>query len=1336
MKENIKRFLAGLTGALLLLFPLLSLHAQAAGDGRWKLTEHIVTDDYSDFLPAMSGIREAQTLEVSGENGTYRKIWKAYKGGATTGIITGTVTMPAQTYRPGDTISLHMTLDNQILTDAFLKCFASPGTAVGGNVILEDPSPTNPYGWHRVRPIGYGGDAKDVTAIGKVHDYATDTWNDYGYEPKTFQSTAPDPMESGNQEFSIVVSFDDAFYEAWIYTWSETADPVYQDEIITKPPDKPGEFQGDNPINKIIITGIGGAITAAGGAAAANSGRKKKEDEEDETVLRMLLNKNFGNQLKKGEKPKAVYARIVEVKKSGEQIERHDLTACIEALSPDESLIVTDGGVTNGYKAAMVSVPEDSVGTEGVITFRLEGAGGVFTQSVVFALAEAQIVFAQENMGLPANKLKYAQEDEAAEDSKFGDGTFRLPFLVKDFGAEGKGSPRDLKVTAKLAKESVSDVNGNAVAPDGKYGVPYSVEIVPDKEHPDMGLYEAVIREVLDYELPAGTTEGITMTVTAELGMPGTESYEKIEGKFPIFRIHLGLALTLQESSVGCYMQLRPERKGIKKEWIKPSDMEPCFTDGSVILFLFRKKDLSIIRVPVVPEPEVKVTAKRLENDRYCHIGDADESHQALVDALGISVFPTDQLCDNGARKIKVCATKAALDAPTRILAELEFTVEHKNKTYTVKKENVLLRSQPFRVAETTEESLRQIKSDKDIADKLERIQSLVYARHMDHLASLYNLIDRMLDGYDPRFGYDDNQVMRVHKIWIEYVEGTFAGANADAEPVTLADELAACYAFMQGLRDNTGFLGRVAMGVMTAGYSEYVFTTMTIAEEMREAVFNCTGDNDLGFWDGVVMGVKEFEKQILMEVAIGGIAKGTNLYIAKNTGYDIGLQLTKLGRKYTATMLKADRWMNRNVAAYKWANNGFKGAKNFYNSSARSLKNAIDNAKQSLDDALTRGKAKVNNTKLTPEAIKGQQEYLDAMSEGMEKVRKLQKVQQRMESITDFDELAKAKAEYRQAANEVWTDKNALKQLQINKSAYAQRMRAQFNNYRETLLDEVQFEALNDISKETGIPRDQLYVMNASNGVKTEYATGKKVPGDRDISFKQKVLSDRTKDLTISQSTGQKAVARRLYRKMNGRDADTIEEALEFMKGKDVTYVHPEGDSAAHYVFEHNLDGYEDLGGMVGMKTDGTMDKSQLKFDLHNLTINRASVAHKGKEWFHMANESVEKAAALEAKAASLTGAAKESALAEAQQLRYFAQGQRVEGIRQLTKQTEKIIIPRRAAWYTRGKLPPEAMELHGIAKLVDTECLAPAVFEHILKTEYGMTLDQYADYVAKLLI
>ena len=1186
-----------------------------------------------------------------------------------------------------------------------------------------------------------------------------ETRDSYSDEQSTAKKTFPEAFQQMNQYESyharLFGGLADLSDVKMTFQWigqgdfsklpppAEQVRPVIQDEIIVTPPEEPGEFQGTAPINKAIIIGSTAAIAAGGALAGGQGGSRRKdeedgESEEDDSTFRMLLYKNFGNQLKKGEAPKQVGARIVELKKSGQQIPRDDLTERITASSPDGSLTVTGGGMVNGYQTAMVSVPEESGDTEGLLTFTLEGPGGVFTQSVVFLMAEAQIVFAQENMGLPANRLKFAQDD-GSEESKFGDGVFRLPFLVKNMGAEGKGELRDLKVTAKLEKDSVTDVNGNAVKADKKLGMPYEVRIVPDKEHKDKGIYEAEIKEVLDYELPAGTTEGVTMIITAELGTPGAKNYEKIEGKFPIFRIHLGLALTLQESSIGCYRQLRKEREGIKQEWMKPSDFEPCFTGGSALLFLYRKKDLSIIRMPVEPEKEVKVTVTRVENDRYSHIGDAGESHQALVDALGISVFPTGELCENGALKLKLCSTKGALDAPTRFLADLEFTFQHKEKKYTIKKEKILLRSQPFRVAENTEQSLQQLKNDQELTDKLDRIKSLVYARHMDHLASLYNLIDRMLDGYDSRFGYDINQVENVYRIWIGYTEGTFAGANADPEPVTLADDLAACYAFMQGLRDNTGFLGRVAMGVMTGGYSEYVFTTMTLAENMRDAVFNCTGDKEFGFWDGVVMGVKEFEKQILLEVAIGGIAKGTNLYIARNTGYDIGAQLGRMGRKYSIAMAKADRWLNKNVAVYKWANNGFKGMKNFYNSSARAMNNAIDDFKQSLDDAFARSKAKVNNAKpnLSPEELKAVREYEDAMANGMEKVRRLQKAQQEMESCTNPKELKAAKERYRDIANEVWTDKNALKQLQRNQHPYAQRMRAQFNQYRETLLDEVQLEALSDIAKETGIPKDQLYVMNASNGIKTDYATGKKVPGDRDISFKQKVLSDRSKDLTINQSTGQNAVARRLYRKMNGRDADTIEEALEFMKGKDVTYVHPEGDSAVNYVFEHNLDGYEDLSGMVGMKVDGTMDKSLLGKGLHNQAINQASVAHKGKEWFHMSKESVSKAAQLETQAAAAAGAEREALLAQAQQLRYFSQGQTVEGVRQITKQVDKIIIPRRCAWYSldkTGGLPPEFFDIQQIALRVGDD-VSPALFEHILKKNYGMDLNTYADYVSKFL-
>lgn len=145
---------------------------------------------------------------------------------------------------------------------------------------------------------------------------------------------------------------------------------------------------------------------------------------------------------------------------------------------------VTGGGMVNGYQNVMASVPEESGDTEGLLTFTLEGPGGVFTQSVVLLMAEAQIVFAQENMGLPANRLKFAQDD-GSEESKLGDGIFRLPFLVKNMGAEGKGGLRELKVTAKLEKDSVTDVNGNAVKADKKLGMPYEVRIKPDEEHKD-----------------------------------------------------------------------------------------------------------------------------------------------------------------------------------------------------------------------------------------------------------------------------------------------------------------------------------------------------------------------------------------------------------------------------------------------------------------------------------------------------------------------------------------------------------------------------------------------------------------------------------------------------------------------------------------------------------------------------------------------------------------------------------------------------------------------------------------------------------------------------------
>ena len=390
----------------------------------------------------------------------------------------------------------------------------------------------------------------------------------------------------------------------------------------------------------------------------------------------------------------------------------------------------------------------------------------------------------------------------------------------------------------------------------------------------------------------------------------------------------------------------------------------------------------------------------------------------------------------------------------------------------------------------------------------------------------------------------------------------------------------------------------------------------------------------------------------------------------------------------------------------------------------------------RSEDDAVLRAEEllKKNPKDLTPEQLKEFRAHEKGMEDGMEKLRDLYQAQREMNAATDPASLKAAKAKYRQAADRVWDDKYALRQLQRTQHADGDLIRAQFNNYRESLLDEVQLEALEDICRETGIRRENLYVMNVSNGSKVKYRTGKKVPTDRDVTFKQKVLSDRSRDLTIDQEMGRRAVARRLFKKMNGREADSIEEALEFMKNKDVTYVNPEKSAADSFVFERNLEAYEDLAGMTGIKGDGSVDKGLMKNDLHNKVMNQATVREKGMEWFRSSDKRLRAAKAAEAEAASLTGSARDLKLTEAENLRIKAECDNVEGVYQITKQVENIIIPRGVMRTGRSPIPAEAMQLHQLAKRVGYD-VSPAQFKMVLQENYHMDLNGYAEYMSRFL-
>ncbi|SCW48207.1 zinc-ribbon domain-containing protein [Ruminococcaceae bacterium YRB3002] len=1162
-----------------------------------------------------------------------------------------------------------------------------------------------------------------------------------------YQYTIPEGHPGDTMTITRVCHYGD-ITTSWIYRWVEPGEAVptgsegdIEEDVFTPAEDEPGEDKGTDIISD-IVDGIrnsglpGAAITAAGGALASGlitgasdeeEKKKKKTKEKKPSGYRMYVNKNFGNTLRRGAEAKWVYARIAELPPEGGEFSRDDLSSQIDVFSGDGVLSVSDGGMVNGYRAAIVKVPDDCTANEGCVSFRFAGKGGTFTRHVIFSITAGEILFPQENLALPACKLKYVRKSPDSG-SRIGDGIYVMPFLVKDM-------PRESKVSGVIERIGATDMKGNYV--DKKMinkPMPYKLALERDKEYGEHGIYNAIISEVADYELEAGISEGYALKITAEYGTAGTPGYEKIEGTLPIYRIHMGLALSVQTRSIPCYSKLKPGRDKKNKDQLEARDFELIYSEAQLMLFLCDERDLSIVRIPVIPERNVKVTATRVANERYCKIGDANKDHQKLVESLGISAFPTSEINDNGSRQIRLCSTAGWMDPPTRILADIEVTAKFEDKTYTVVK-NVLLRSQEFRVAQNADDERRFLEKDKHVTEQLLRISEKIDHEYPRNLFALKNMIDRMLEGYDYRFGYDGNQLDNVMNMWVGFLEGSFAGANGTPQGVTFADELAAVYAFMQGLRDNTGFLGRVAMGVMTSGISEYIFSAMTIVEKIQVGVYSCKGDKDFGFWDGMYIGIEEYAKQKLMEMAFQkGMSLIGNTYLAPN--FTIADKLRLIGKNCHKAINAADRYMKSNSKLYKMGDDALQSCKNFFNSSAGSAKSAIDDTIRGEAEAEARVEQllKRDRRSLTAEELKELQFHERGMERGIQKVRDLYDIQREMNSTSDPVRLKQLKSKYRDVANEVWKDKYALRQLQRIKHTDGDSIRAQFNNYRETLLDDAQLEALDDVSAETGILRENLYVSNVSNGSKVKYKTGKKVPSDRDVSFKQKVLSDRTRDLTIDQSIGQRAMARRLFRKIHGRDAESIDEALRFMEEMDVTYVHPEGDSGSSYVFEHNLEGYEDLTGMIGIKPDGSMDKSLLKGDLHNKTINQASVRHKGDEWFGKAKDSSRRADVLEAEAGALTGEAHDAMLARADELRCTAQSEYIEGVYQITKQVENIIIPRGVMRKGMNPLPPKAMEIHKLALRVGYD-VSPAKFKAILRDEYGMTLNGYAEYMSKFL-
>ncbi|MGX8696018.1 MAG: hypothetical protein ACSW8D_06515, partial [Prevotella sp.] len=255
-----------------------------------------------------------------------------------------------------------------------------------------------------------------------------------------------------------------------------------------------------------------------------NKGDEKEEEEDDDEddapdTLEMELYKDFGDTLVAGDAPQRVSACIVRHPADGgaEYVDKQ-LTQKIQIFADDGYTAVEEEGIINGWKCALVQAPDwDAPPEEGVVQFRVASPEASYTNRIHFKIQSSQIVFAQDNLTLPACFQKEV----------------RLPFYV--MGIEG--SDADVTVTVCGKERSQADYQAAA------------------EWNTKEQFWEAVITDLwLDEKENGQYMAGDFLTYYIDV-----EAKKKtglvIKSRLPLYRFYMGLAFQMDGSDVGCYLE-------------------------------------------------------------------------------------------------------------------------------------------------------------------------------------------------------------------------------------------------------------------------------------------------------------------------------------------------------------------------------------------------------------------------------------------------------------------------------------------------------------------------------------------------------------------------------------------------------------------------------------------------------------------------------------------------------------------------------------------------------------------------------------------------------------
>ena len=859
-------------------------------------------------------------------------------------------------------------------------------------------------------------------------------------------------------------------------------------------------------IKDYIIPISVGVLLLGGGAVVANNQRKKKKkdkkkdkkkkDDEDNQSdqLEMRLHKAFGDTLIQGGNSEYVYACIIRHPTNGAKYVDNELTSRIQISAGDQYMAVEEKGVVNGWKSAIVQAPENQEPPEeGIVKFRLASAEASYTNNIHFRIMKSGILFAQENLTLPA---RYEKE-------------VRLPFVAVGMN---DGSAK-VKIT-------ITEEKGGAETKD------YSVKVEWNATNK---VYEAVIKDLCqnekDDEGVPGNFIGYKINIEAT-----NDKKRTVKGDLPLYRYYMGLVLNIYPE-VHCYLEEHnPMRHELVQTPIIRNGKEYVPAENKCLLKLYDWDEEKHAIYVIDPEPvDLKFTLKELDeiggiqgayqdifSSSHMQAGlemalpgmigmagisdlvvDAHNTviserqaeqqkhleQQKMIEGLGLSLQARWNSAGEGHMYYILSCRKGMLKAPNRFNTVVEVTALHNGQTYTYKRV-VQLMSQP-----------RRSKSDPR------------------RLAPLVAFIDLQHDYYKADFGYDEENFNNICKTYAAVMDREAQEANEAAkEPeglfnitmdwimridrnlhdmqrtmheVVLVDKVP-----LLGWSIRLDVVWRVSFGLGTFGMSEMAFMLIEIPAEMKKYV-DRGGDSA---WGAFYVGAKIATEAYIMEAYAAARMLGVKA-IAKGVGKGAkGMwQMTKGVTRGGMWELGKETW---NVMA-KEVVTGVKGwalAQTSWN------KGMLENSAQEY------AKKMMDNLRGNPNSRLSAAERV-AQRQAMRNIENLQ-------TITEMCNINPTKANL-QLKNKIVLECQADKMTmalmkndkllannRLLKGVNFQATRAKFNHVMKSIYDEVDKNMLRDLSEASKVPIEKIKIMRTSSSNGSDLLVGKTTTFDRDVTY------------------------------------------------------------------------------------------------------------------------------------------------------------------------------------------------------------------------------------------